>query len=62
MTPLRVGCSSAADRLQPGWPLGLQRVSIRRMEERARRIVDAAIELAEQGGFEAVRLRDVVRT
>lgn len=30
-----------------------------RMEERARRILDAAIELAEQGGFEAVRLRDV---
>ncbi|MFT7624828.1 MAG: AcrR family transcriptional regulator [Myxococcota bacterium] len=29
------------------------------MEERARRIVDAAIELAEKGGFEAVRLRDV---
>ena len=29
------------------------------MEERSRRIVDAAIELAEQGGFEAVRLRDV---
>lgn len=29
------------------------------MEERARRIVDSAVELAEQGGFEAVRLRDV---
>ena len=29
------------------------------MEERSRRIVDAAIELAEKGGFEAVRLRDV---
>lgn len=29
------------------------------MEERARRIVEAVIELAEQGGFEAVRLRDV---
>jgi len=29
------------------------------MEERARRIVDTAIELAEEGGFEAVRLRDV---
>ena len=26
---------------------------------RMRRIVDAAVELAEQGGFEAVRLRDV---
>ncbi|MFP6580070.1 MAG: TetR family transcriptional regulator [Myxococcota bacterium] len=29
------------------------------MEERAQRIVDTAVELAEQGGFEAVRLRDV---
>jgi len=29
------------------------------MEERARRIVETAIELAEKGGFEAVRLRDV---
>jgi AcrR family transcriptional regulator len=29
------------------------------MEERARRIVDSAVELAEKGGFEAVRLRDV---
>lgn len=29
------------------------------MEERSRRIVAAAIELAEKGGFEAVRLRDV---
>jgi AcrR family transcriptional regulator len=29
------------------------------MEERSRRIVGAAIELAEKGGFEAVRLRDV---
>lgn len=29
------------------------------MEERARRIVATAMELAEQGGFEAVRLRDV---
>ncbi len=29
------------------------------MEERAKRIVVAAIELAEQGGFEGVRLRDV---
>ena len=29
------------------------------MEERSRRIVDTAVELAEQGGFEAVRLRDV---
>jgi AcrR family transcriptional regulator len=31
----------------------------RQMEERARRIVVAAIELAEKGGFEGVRLRDV---
>ncbi len=29
------------------------------MEDRAQRIVDTAVELAEQGGFEAVRLRDV---
>ena len=29
------------------------------MEERARRIVDSAVELAERGGFEGVRLRDV---
>ncbi|MFT5434277.1 MAG: AcrR family transcriptional regulator [Myxococcota bacterium] len=29
------------------------------MEERARRIVETAIELAEKGGYEAVRLRDV---
>lgn len=28
-------------------------------EDRARRIVDSAVELAEHGGFEAVRLRDV---
>ena len=29
------------------------------MEERSRRIVETAIDLAEKGGFEAVRLRDV---
>lgn len=29
------------------------------LEERSRRIVETAVELAEQGGFEAVRLRDV---
>lgn len=29
------------------------------MEERAKRIVETAVELAEKGGFEAVRLRDV---
>jgi AcrR family transcriptional regulator len=29
------------------------------LEERARRIVDSAVELAEEGGFEGVRLRDV---
>jgi len=29
------------------------------VEERSRRIVETAVELAEQGGFEAVRLRDV---
>ncbi len=29
------------------------------MEDRSRRIVESAVELAEEGGFEAVRLRDV---
>ena len=29
------------------------------MEERSRRIVETAVELAEKGGFDAVRLRDV---
>ncbi len=29
------------------------------MDERTRRIVESAVELAEKGGFEAVRLRDV---
>jgi AcrR family transcriptional regulator len=29
------------------------------VEERARRIIESTIELAEEGGFEAVRLRDV---
>ena len=29
------------------------------MEERTRRIVTSAVELAEEGGFEAVRMRDV---
>lgn len=29
------------------------------MEERARRIIESAVQLAEEGGFEAVRLRDV---
>ena len=29
------------------------------MEERAQRIVETAVELAEEGGFDAVRLRDV---
>ena len=33
-----------------------------RLDERARRIVATAIELAEKGGFEAVRLRDVAAT
>ncbi len=37
----------------------MERVSIAAVEERARRIVETAIELAEEGGFEAVRLRDV---
>lgn len=32
------------------------------VDERARRIVDTAVDLAEKGGFEAVRLRDVAAT
>lgn len=32
------------------------------MDERAKRIVDTAVDLAEKGGFEAVRLRDVAAT
>ena len=32
-----------------------------KMEERSRRIVESAIELAEEGGFDNVRLRDVAR-
>jgi AcrR family transcriptional regulator len=32
------------------------------VDERARRIVETAVELAEKGGFEAVRLRDVAAT
>ena len=35
------------------------RTRTRLVEERARRIVETAVELAEKGGFEAVRLRDV---
>ena len=31
------------------------------MEDRTRRIIETAIELAERDGFEAVRLRDVAR-
>jgi AcrR family transcriptional regulator len=37
----------------------LKRVSIRPVDERTRRIVETATALAEKGGFEAVRLRDV---
>lgn len=37
----------------------VKRVSISAVEDRARRIVETAVELAERGGFEAVRLRDV---
>jgi len=32
------------------------------VDDRAKRIVDTAVELAEKGGFEAVRLRDVAAT
>lgn len=41
------------------WPEVVERVLIRPVNARARRIVDTAIDLAEKGGFEAVRLRDV---
>ncbi len=34
-------------------------MALAEMEERSRRIVETAVELAEQGGFEAVRLREV---
>jgi AcrR family transcriptional regulator len=40
-------------RLRDGPEVGID------LEERARRIVETAVELAEEGGFEAVRLRDV---
>ncbi|MBL8976469.1 MAG: helix-turn-helix transcriptional regulator, partial [Myxococcales bacterium] len=33
-----------------------------RADERTRRILDAAVQLAEAGGFAAVRLRDVAQT
>lgn len=42
-----------------GWRQKLERVLTPGVNVRARRIVDTAIELAEKGGFEAVRLRDV---
>lgn len=41
---------------------GCETCSNRGVDERARRIVDTAVELAEKGGFEAVRLRDVAAT
>ncbi len=41
------------------WRRTVKRVSIGAVDERARRIVETAIDLAEKGGFEAVRLRDV---
>lgn len=44
------------------WRRRLKRVSIYPVEERARRIVETAVDLAEKGGFEAVRLRDVAAT
>jgi len=40
----------------------VKHVPIATVDERARRIVDTAVELAEKGGFEAVRLRDVAAT
>jgi len=50
---------SAAAGGGPGWPAPLEHVSIAAVEERSRRIVRSAVELAEKGGFDAVRLRDV---
>src|SRR5215468_12072123 len=47
--------ASAASAAAPAPVARLAANQLRRM----RRIVDAAVELAEQGGFEAVRLRDV---
>ena len=44
---------------RPDWTARLKHVPMYGMEERSRRIVETAVELAEQGGFEAVRLRDV---
>jgi len=55
---------ASADSLAPGMPAPEApvptgaRLAANQMK-RMRRIVDAAVELAEQGGFEAVRLRDV---
>ena len=47
-----------ADARFPLAPVG-ETCSNSEVEERSRRIVATAVELAEQGGFEAVRLRDV---
>ncbi len=38
---------------------GGERTTIPDLDDRAQRIVDAALELAEEGGFEAVRMRDI---
>jgi len=52
--PRQVAARSAS----PRSPQPLARLAANQMR-RVRRIVDAAVELAERGGFEAVRLRDV---
>src|SRR5262245_25646057 len=46
-------------RLTPARSAAWNMFQSRAVDDRTRRIVDTAIELAEKGGFEAVRLRDV---
>ena len=43
----------------PDWTMEQGYVTLAAMDERSQRIVKTAIDLAEEGGFDAVRLRDV---
>ena len=43
----------------PDWTVARGYGTLAAMDERSQRIVKTAIDLAEEGGFEAVRLRDV---